>query len=219
MNIDAVIELIRNVEREIAAARQRVVDGIDLSSPTDIVGGMLIAEALDYLDTLVRQVIDWLEEISIAFGNPADIDRAANGWASGVGGPVSELRTLVESSDLLRGGNWTGEAAEAYGRLIPIQLDAIGDVIDPIALEIYDALSDAWLGVSVFQMGLVATLVALIAGIATSFTIAPLIAAVATAAVALTTAVITLQWELRNAAGTLGTLDAGVRDSWPQFAR
>ncbi|WP_144016746.1 hypothetical protein [Beutenbergia cavernae] len=214
------------MERLIAQARQYVIEAMDDFSESggvmvdvavDIVGSPLAA-ALEQLDQLVRDLIATLERIIIALGNPRDLERISAAWSADVGGRAMGLVEDIEPSLLEQDRTWTGEASEAYRAVVTIQLRALDDVVDPLVTGIQAALDEAVTAIWTFRAGVVLALLAVIASLPAAVAILPLVATVATGAVAVAGAMWLLSIDLADARSTLVSTGDLMRSDWPRAA-
>lgn len=168
--VDGLLEILAGVRNGLLEVESMVDQIVTATNQTlDQLPGWLVGDARTALADLRRTSAETIAQIRAWLANAGDpiaLELAAGGWDSEVAGPVSRLVDLgaAEREDLQ--ASWTGDAAEAYLRVLPDQGRALQAVHEAAGearmalIEFANAIRAFWAAIDVAVAAGLAGLVA-----------------------------------------------------------
>jgi hypothetical protein len=135
-----------------------------------------VREGWNWFTAKMSEFWDWLYHILSNIGDGDAVTRTANAWSDTVAAPVSTEVGLADLGTLLVDNKWSGDAAEAYKGIVPLQKLALDKIKTGFTDGISLALSQLRTAITTFKGSMILALAAMAGGlvgaIATGDTIA-----------------------------------------------
>lgn len=164
--IDEIHDLINDIEEAFADAQRAVSDVI--SKVPDWLGWLrdAIVDAWNSACEKIQEFWTYLDETAAAeLGYPEVLSSTAARWTSDVGGHVSALVSVAETSNLDADNAWQGDAAEAYRDRLSLHKTALTAVKNTLTDGLANALDKLQGGLQKYYTAFIAALFLLLGGI------------------------------------------------------
>lgn len=164
--IDEIHDLINDIEEAFADAQRAVSDVI--SKVPDWLGWLrdAIVDAWNSACEKIQEFWTYLDETAAAeLGYPEVLSSTAARWTSDVGGHVSALVSVAETSNLDADNAWQGDAAEAYRDRLSLHKTALTAVKNTLTNGLANALDKVQAGLQKYLTAFIAALVSLLVGL------------------------------------------------------
>jgi hypothetical protein len=159
------LQKIEHLIQKVSAKANEFVDRINkiLARVPDIIGAG-IRTGTERFIALMNKIFHELDKVVNKPGWPPTLLSHGSAWADRVGGPVTKLVGDADSDQSTVLEQWTGDAAEAYKRILPPQQKALISIKKDYTDAIHSAMTAMSAAIVAFWASVAVALVALVAG-------------------------------------------------------